>query len=388
MKLTIALENPLYADGCYTLKAKGCIAASLHWANEKGILPEWTALAYIPVTAGGTARFRYTGKRMIPQEATCVIARGIFADFSRVEECVAMLPYRKRISESESVLRFAVMSDIHMSQKAGRFMKALKMVEEMQPDAVLLAGDLTNDGLAGQFVQFAECLSGRPRELPVCCAAGNHDYPLQPLPQIRDGVCDYQSLYSWTLNRNRNLGCRVEEASCGASAVWFGCVEVITLNCVSHWRRFIFPEGAQLEWLRRHLAATSAAWRIILCHAPLWNHNPQRRFGYKEPYLSRDRQLQEIINMHQNIIFISGHTHISPNIPWGCVEFDEDKKNIYINDGSLCPNELKDNEPLMPAEWSDGDIMLLEIGHTQIRINSYLLHSGKKIARGCYVWQA
>ena len=49
MNLTINQKIPSCADGNYHVKAKGCIAASLHWADENGALPDWQPLAYLPI---------------------------------------------------------------------------------------------------------------------------------------------------------------------------------------------------------------------------------------------------------------------------------------------------------------------------------------------------
>jgi len=48
MTLTIRQTNLPTADGVYTVKASGYIAASLCWADENGRLPNWTAFAYLP----------------------------------------------------------------------------------------------------------------------------------------------------------------------------------------------------------------------------------------------------------------------------------------------------------------------------------------------------
>lgn len=387
MQLTIKWTHPGTADGFYTVKAKGCIMASLCWADERGILEDWTAFAYVPISAGGMGTFHYIGSRAVPEEASCVIAKGISADFLEICECTAELPEQPAQIKEKNVISLAVMSDLHIANKPGRLVRALQQIQKMGPDALLLPGDLVNDGRAEQFSLLLQCLKENNAEVPLFCAAGNHDYPLRPIPQATGGVCDYQSFQSWILKRNQTLGYSVEEDKSGACALQLKGIDVIALNAVTHWRKFIFREGAQLEWLKHHLDNNQSDWHIILCHAPLWSHNPQRRFGYKEPYLSRDSQLQEILDTHRNVIFISGHTHVSPNIPWGCVEFDDDRRNIYINDGSLCPNELKESEALQPKEWADGTIMELAIGSGQIQITSRLLNGGRKIARGYYSYK-
>lgn len=255
--------------------------------------------------------------------------------------------------------------------------KALKIGETA--DAVLLVGDLTNDGTPEQMKLIHQCISEILPDTPVLAAAGNHDYPHQPSPMIREGICDYPALQDWLLSRQPHP--YILDAS-GAWAVRMGEVEIIGLNCVWHWRRFKFKDGAQLKWLEQHLDNRDARWHIILCHAPLLAYNPKR--SDTKLYLSRDEQLQKIIDGHEKIIFISGHTHVSMESPTGCVGFDEARNNTYINDGSIRPTTLLTAEGLPEAEPADGNVVELLIGEIRTTLTEISVRTGQKIARGHY----
>ena len=144
-------------------------------------------------------------------------------------------------------------------------------------------------------------------------------------------------------------------------------------------------KGYVLEWLEKHLdEATDVSWHIILCHAPLLAHNPQRAEN-DHPYLNKDIKLGRIINAHNNIIFISGHTHFSPNDYHGCVEFDDERNNVFINDGSTCPTTSKWREDaIVPDEWCDGVYVELAVSDNEIKVIYYTVESGKTVARGIY----
>ena len=71
----------------------------------------------------------------------------------------------------------------------------------------------------------------------------------------------------------------------------------------------------------------------------------------------QDARLQRIIDENKNVIFLSGHTHVSPT-----VEFDEAHSNLYINDGSLCPTAVKNKND----KTQQGNVTLLEIGESEI----------------------
>jgi len=258
-------------------------------------------------------------------------------------------------------VRFVAMSDLHLSKKPWQVRRALNMAKEA--DAVLLAGDLVNDGKPEQFEEMYRCVEDILPDTPVFSVAGNHDYPRHPIPVIQNGIWDYPALQQQLLSRQPHPF--IQDFS-GAYAVGMGEVEVIGLNCATHWRRFKFPDGDQLKWLSTHLDASDASWHIILCHAPLLAHNPKR--SDRQPYLSRDDQLQRIIDAHRNIIFISGHTHVSMNSDVSCVEWDKLRSNIYINDGSIRPTTVMRADGKVEQAPDTGNIVCIDIDKHQVRI--------------------
>ena len=54
-------------------------------------------------------------------------------------------------------MRLLVMSDLHLSKKPWQVRKALKMGTDA--DAVLLVGDLTNDGTPEQLTLMQQCIA-------------------------------------------------------------------------------------------------------------------------------------------------------------------------------------------------------------------------------------
>ena len=270
-------------------------------------------------------------------------------------------------------MRLLVMSDLHLSQKPWQVRKALKMGKDA--DAVLLAGDLTNDGTPEQMALMQQCIAEVLPDTPVLAVPGNHDYPHFPSPMIREWFCDFEALQDWLFAR-QPYPCVVDDS--GAWAARMGGIEIIGLNCVWHWRRFKFKDGAQLNWLENHLESSDAQWHIILCHAPLLAHNPKR--SDTKPYLSRDKKLQSILESHRNIIFISGHTHVSMESPVDCVEHDAARNNIYINDGSIRPTTRLTADGLPEAEPADGNVVEIDITGAMITITVRSATDGRPIA--------
>jgi len=102
------------------------------------------------------------------------------------------------------------------------------------------------------------------------------------------------------------------------------------------------------------------------------------------PYLSRDPSLQQVLDAHRSVIFLSGRTHISMNDVMGCVAYDGARGSLYVNDSSVAPTALRTPGLLADREWVDGAVLRLGIGEKSAEIVSQSLSSGKKIARGYY----
>ena len=213
----------------------------------------------------------------------------------------------------------------------------------------------------------------------MLAVAGNHDFPVQP-----DAGEGFYALQDRLLERAERQGLAVERDESGVWAARLGDVDIIGLNAARPGRKLAFQREGQLPWLDRHLTDTPAAWYVVLCHAPLLAHNPQRRQANDMPYFSRDGQLQRILEGHRNILFLSGHTHISVNCPAGCVETDRERGILYVNGGSVRTTTLKPEEPLRPKEWMEGNMLWLELAPGQAEITAVSLASGRRIARGYY----
>ena len=71
MKLRVVFDKPGRADGEYRIRAKDCVLGVLFWGDENGVLPDWSAIAYVPLR-DGVGSFFFTGGRAVPREATRV----------------------------------------------------------------------------------------------------------------------------------------------------------------------------------------------------------------------------------------------------------------------------------------------------------------------------
>lgn len=380
MKLMIQRTAGSTADGIYTVKATGGLAALLYWADDNGRLSDWTAFAYIPIQPNGEGTCVLQGGRAIPKDATHVYAEVMDDDLTIFEWILEPICDFSRMITDGYPKRFFVLSDCHLSKKPWIVRNALRMAKDA--DCILLTGDMTNDGTPAEMSLIHQCITDILPSKPVFTVAGNHDFPITPMPQVDEGVCNYYRLQEKFLQNVEELGWDVELDSSGAYAASWGDIEIIGLNATSHWWRFVFRHGRQLAWLEQHLEKSSDKRHIVLCHAPLIAYNPQRPSD-GQPYLNRDSELQKIIDKHQNIIFLSGHTHISVNCCKGCAE-QGINGNIYINAGSIRPTTLKTKEGLQVPEWTEGNGIELLLYEDLLRVTGVSLKLQKKISRCFY----
>ena len=385
--LKIRLIWPGCAQGKYILRARGCILAVLFWGDPEGPLQGWGPLAYVPVDPAGNGTFFFAGRRAIPREATHVWARCYAGDFGSYEDISEEIPaeYRPEAEEEgQEALRFSVLTDLHLSTKPFRVRQALAATKS---DKVLLLGDLTNDGLSEQFTEFRACLEETVPEKLVLSVPGNHDVLHALREGGEEGCRNYDGFQRDLLRKAEGRGYRFSFDPEGRSyAVQVGEVDVIGLACVTTGRRFLFPEGRAIDWLQEHLASTPASWHLILCHAPLLAHNPNRTIGM--PYLDKNKRLQELIDQNGRIIFLSGHTHVSPNLLRGNVEYDKEHGNLYLDAGSVVATDISGEEGLLSPDWRDGCVTELSIGRDSVEICMSSIGSGVRYPRGHYRFEA
>jgi len=255
-------------------------------------------------------------------------------------------------------MRIVAMSDIHLFRKTDRIIRALKAASHS--DILLIAGDLTDRAQTEQFELLLTCIQDCLGSVPVYAVMGNHDNPARNDAAFRAFEKSITAEKLYAFDDSGAFYCR-----------FCSDVDIVGLNPVYHQKMFFFAEkGKQLLFLETMLKKSDATHHIVLCHPPLIAHNPQRSIEMT-PYITKEQdiRLQSIIDNSENVIFISGHTHMAP-----VVEVDELRNHIYINDGSICPTTTKD--PEKPIQ--QGNITILNIDKHGIHICIKGIHTGKE----------
>ena len=381
-KIQIKLGKPGRAQGVYRITARGAILAVLRWGTQSAPLETWSPFAYVPIDPAGNGSFVFTGNRGIPPEAASVHARCYLADFSRFEDIAVPIPaqYQADRAQQANACTFSVLTDLHLTAKPWKIKRALQAA---QSDRIFLLGDSTNDGTPDQFSQLYACVQAVIPGASVFPVIGNHDIP-GASDNCRNTACErYGAFQERMLRSAEQNGFAVTRVPGSlAYTVPMGALDIIGLQCVTAGRRFSFADGNQLDWLEEHLSRTEADWHIILCHAPLLHHHPNRHTGM--PYLDQDRRLQDILERRGGVIFLSGHTHVSPNILPGNAEYDAQHQNVYLNCGSVVPTDISGEHGIMAPDWKDGCITELCVSRDAIEISMRSVDTGIRFSRGYY----
>lgn len=223
-------------------------------------------------------------------------------------------------------MKFGLLSDVHLFRKPYRLISALRMLRNV--DILLVLGDLADRGTEEQYHLLWRTFEGYPEDIPVFIVSGNHDIPGNDEAAFR--------AFERRMMERSSERYEVESDPCGAFYVQLERnLDLVGLNPSYHQKVFHFPnKGAQLTFLEERLEKSGCGNHILLCHPPLRMHNPQGGRLYFPP--EQDMRFQRIVDGHPHILFLSGHTHLYPEI-----EPEDEHGNIYVNDGSICPTQLK-----------------------------------------------
>lgn len=380
-QIRIYLNWPGSAEGWYAVKAKGAMLSVLHWGDAHGAFEDWSPFAYVPIDPAGNGEFYFSGNRGIPGGVTHVWAKVYTEDFSSFEWSNACIPEQfLTVDEKRGNVRsFSILTDFHMSQKPWRVRQALRAAES---DVVFLLGDSSNDGRAEQFENVLACISDVAPDKAIFPVIGNHDV-LHPSAQAENGCVHYEDFQKKLLSNAESRGFSVQHAPDGrAYSVTAGDIDIVALHCVTTGRMFVFPEDIEIDWLNRHLLETPALWHIVLCHAPLIRHNPNRNDG--PAYFSKNNLIQEIIDQTGRVIFLNGHTHVSPNVLIGNGEYDRARGNIYLDCASVVETDTSREKGMMARDWKDGCETELTISENTVEITMRSIATGAKFSRGYY----
>ena len=168
-------------------------------------------------------------------------------------------------------------------------------------DAVLLLGDIAENGLKEEYQLVFDGLSGI--DTRYIAITGNHDIRLRLYSQSSDRFKEFAN----ALNGDESM------TEMHHSEVING-YKFITLGSDKTMFEEAYLSQEQLDWLDDELHAENGNLTFVLCHQPLklthglpdtWN-SPSETAGSVG---DQNDQLFEILNKYENVVFLTGHLH-------------------------------------------------------------------------------
>ncbi len=114
--------------------------------------------------------------------------------------CILIIGYdtnrfvvRKYQFKNEKVtdnFRFVLVSDLHNKSYGKHNEKLLKAIEELNPDAVLCAGDMLTAKPGRDFHTAVEFMSALAKNYPIYYGNGNHEYRLKLYPEVYGNMAE------------------------------------------------------------------------------------------------------------------------------------------------------------------------------------------------------
>ncbi len=196
---------------------------------------------------------------------------------------------------------------------------------ECDIDAVLLAGDIAENGLAEEYQLVYDELSGLDSR--YLCATGNHDIRLR--------------LYSQSVERFTSFANALNEDEAMKELHFSEVIngyKFIVLGSDKTMFEEAYYNDAQLEWLESEIAGENGKPVFVICHQPLklthglpttWGSGTNEGAGHVG---DQSEAIKEIITKYNNVIFISGHLHSG----LGEYTYETKGKAHLVNLPSLC----------------------------------------------------
>ena len=250
--------------------------------------------------------------------------------------------------ESEALAKFIVVSDTHITLSYQPYVDRVKnMFEDIAKfapdnDAIIVNGDITNNGYLEQFDKFSELAKASGFAYPddFILVIGNHDQydsseGAEPVSNLTDrfreqaGIADQpHPYYDRTIN--------------GVHLIMLGPDSFPDGN----WAHFGISDE-EVTWMDSMLDADLDAGKLslVFMHEPLYytvRNTQPGDFGHEWSLSDEDNNnLHDCLRKHPNVIFFTGHTHALPDT----VQLESDEP-LYVGTGSIayCIDDDTDDE--------------------------------------------
>ena len=271
----------------------------------------------------------------------------------------------KVLDEENVQLTFATVADPQVSNymfaRYRTFEAACMDLQTGTYDAVLLLGDVAENGLEEEYQLVFDKLSGI--DTRYIAITGNHDIRLRLYSQSSDRFKEFAN----ALNGDESM------TEMHHSEVING-YKFITLGSDKTKFEEAYLSQEQLDWLDDELHAEDGNLTFVLCHQPLklthglpdtWN-SPSETAGSVG---DQNDQLFEILNKYENVVFLTGHLHT------GFADFlYEEKDGVHLV-----------NVPSFSIENKTGDYNEAGLGFIAEVYEEEVIFRARDFAKGLWV---
>lgn len=239
------------------------------------------------------------------------------------------------------MIELAHISDLHFGRTNKKAVKALKKkLRLIQPDCVIISGDLTQRAKTREYIEAGVFLDELP--VPYLIVPGNHDVSATRIPE--------RFFYPWRKWRDV-LPVRLEANLIFKQTVFVGINTVKLFDLSLDWSRGRIS-ASQLKNIQANFSRYDPAHlRILVAHHPFWL---PKRFAKRNVVYGRDKALKQFSQLGPDLI-LSGHIH---------VPFVRLLKGIIISHaGTACSTRYVEEKP--------NSFNVIRGDNTQIEIQSY-----------------
>ena len=178
---------------------------------------------------------------------------------------------------------------VDYAAELARFQQAVRQINELKPDCVLICGDLVERPSRKSFADFNAAKAAF--KVPCYCVPGNHDVGEVPTPE---------SLQFYRQSIGKDYYC-IEHKGCA----------ILVVN-TQLWKTYVPEESEKQDaWFKENLAAAAKQGRRILVagHIPLFSRTPEEPNGHDNLPLAKRRELLSLFERYGVQLMLAGHTH-------------------------------------------------------------------------------
>lgn len=335
MKYKLSNINDGLADGTLEITFGDNYCAEevvLFWANDKGILPDYTSLAPFAVTQKHTV-FKMYSNTLIPAQATKLIAYGKNSLGLSETYCEINLPKNCQYNFDGKVnSEFQVVSDIHIAVADTHLASAdakelhdkhfLDMCKDIvvnspASDGVFVVGDIANSGRDYEWRHAAELISSVANLPKFYFSIGNHDlYGAESYSALLQTFLTYATAdsvyYEKTVNGYHHLFLGSESKSNGLYAD-------LSQN--------------QLEWFDNRLQELTSLHPdrpvFVYLHQSLYDTIAGSFEGQGWDGIVQNDQFRAIVAKYPQIYMFNGHSHWDMNTRGSMHDKSDGLPNIF-----------------------------------------------------------